>query len=115
MQDDPICSSAGCTEYKFEHKKPPYPVDYFVPNFGQDHDISNSIHAEKITAERLGHNWTWEKKEAVKTPDYKTGVPLDESIQASLKNLNQMEKKYGNWVYDDQVDYDAVQTGDQLN
>ena len=33
---DPICSSAGCTQY--QHKKTPlgYPVDYFVPNFGPD-------------------------------------------------------------------------------
>lgn len=36
LDSDPICSSAGCTQYK--HKKTPlgYDLDYFVPNFGPD-------------------------------------------------------------------------------
>jgi len=36
---DPICSSAGCTQYKLPDDGPRYPMDYFVPNFGVDHDI----------------------------------------------------------------------------
>ena len=46
IESDPICSSAGCTQYK--HKSTPlgYPIAYPVPNFGSDPDIdatSNSI------------------------------------------------------------------------
>lgn len=39
LNSDPICSSAGCTQYK--HKSTPlgYDLDYFVPNFGVDQDI----------------------------------------------------------------------------
>jgi hypothetical protein len=36
---DPICSSAGCTQYKHEDKKLPYPINYPVPSWGQDRDI----------------------------------------------------------------------------
>ena len=36
---DPICSSAGCTQYKFPKKKEDYPKDYPVPNFGVDEDV----------------------------------------------------------------------------
>lgn len=39
MQSDPICSSAGCTQYKQPEGKPDHPMDYFVPDFGVDHDI----------------------------------------------------------------------------
>jgi hypothetical protein len=31
---DPICSSAGCTEYEHPKKKKGYPMNYPVPNFG---------------------------------------------------------------------------------
>ena len=40
-QSDPICSSAGCTQYKHPDFKT-HPVDYPVPNFGGDHDILDS-------------------------------------------------------------------------
>jgi len=37
-KSDPICSSAGCTQYEHPHKDT-YKMNYFVPNFGKDHDI----------------------------------------------------------------------------
>jgi len=40
-ESDPICSSAGCTQYEHPKKKG-YPMDYFVPNFGKDHDIGTT-------------------------------------------------------------------------
>jgi hypothetical protein len=39
LNSDPICSSAGCTEYKLPDDGPKYPMDYFVPNFGVDSNI----------------------------------------------------------------------------
>jgi hypothetical protein len=38
LHDDPICSSAGCTQY-LHPKIETYPMDYFVPDFGLDHEI----------------------------------------------------------------------------
>jgi len=43
---DPICSSAGCTQYEHPLKKKGYPMNYVVPNFGEDQgvkDAANSI------------------------------------------------------------------------
>jgi len=39
---DPICSSAGCGQYK--HKTPPlgYDINYPVANFGADTDMTDS-------------------------------------------------------------------------
>ena len=42
MQSDPICSSAGCTQYKQPEGEAGHPMDYFVPNFGMDQDIMDS-------------------------------------------------------------------------
>lgn len=51
-QSDPICSSAGCSQYK--HKTTPrgYPIDYKVPNFGMDKDIAGSL-ANMPIAEKI--------------------------------------------------------------
>jgi len=42
LDSDPICSSAGCTQYK--HKKTPlgYALNYPVPNNGVDRDITDT-------------------------------------------------------------------------
>ena len=44
LKSDPICSSAGCTQYNHPNLdgKSKFPRDYFVPNFGEDFDISAS-------------------------------------------------------------------------
>ena len=49
-QSDPICSTAGCTQY--EHKKKPrgYKINYFVPHFGADADLMDN-HASLSLAE----------------------------------------------------------------
>ena len=39
LESDPICSSAGCTQYKTKKTPLGYDLDYFVPNFGVDKDI----------------------------------------------------------------------------
>ena len=46
VQSDPICSSAGCTEYKLPELDPKleWPKNYFVPNFGaMDTDIEGTF------------------------------------------------------------------------
>jgi len=58
LASDPICSSAGCTEYK-NKSVPTYPMDYFVPNFGMDHDIKKSENSEEWASKEVGHTWVW--------------------------------------------------------
>ena len=36
LESDPICSSAGCTQYRHPAKDRGYKIDYFVPHFGAD-------------------------------------------------------------------------------
>ena len=51
---DPICSSAGCTQY--EHPKVEvHPMDYFVPNFGVDQGIIDHNSALAATEKLLKH------------------------------------------------------------
>jgi len=55
MGSDPICHSAGCPE----QKKAEFPKDYRVPDFGLDHDIIDSQKHEKLTEQKLKHQWNW--------------------------------------------------------
>lgn len=41
LKDDPICSSAGCTQYKHPAFET-FPMDYPVPDFGMDHEIKQT-------------------------------------------------------------------------
>ena len=54
---DPICNSAGCTQYKFPKDKD-HPKDYFVPDFGIDPDIASTQAHEHAASGRLNHTWT---------------------------------------------------------
>ena len=38
-----------------------HPVDYFVPDFGMDHDIKSTQDHEKAASQRIGHNWQPQK------------------------------------------------------
>jgi hypothetical protein len=42
VESDPICSSAGCTQYNHKPVTLGYDIDYYVPNFGEDRDITDS-------------------------------------------------------------------------
>ena len=57
-KSDPICSSAGCTQYEHPSKDLGYKINYPVPNFGSDHDVvmtkANAAQAEAA----LGHTFT---------------------------------------------------------
>ena len=39
LKSDPICNSAGCTQY-LHPKLDDFKKNYFVPNFGRDHEIN---------------------------------------------------------------------------
>jgi hypothetical protein len=54
-QSDPICSSAGCGQYA--HPAPPAgpPMDYPVPNFGKDPDMSGTWNSLEIAEKMNNH------------------------------------------------------------
>jgi hypothetical protein len=39
VESDPICASSGCDQYLHPKGEDEPPRDYFVPDFGADHDI----------------------------------------------------------------------------
>jgi len=49
---DPICSSAGCTQYNHANKKPAYPMDYKVANHGIDRPDVQATEDSLKTAEK---------------------------------------------------------------
>ena len=46
LESDPICSSAGCDQYKHPEAPEDPPRDYFVPNFGHDPDMVSTLDHE---------------------------------------------------------------------
>ena len=70
LEDDPICSSAGCVQYL--HPKPKgNPMDYFVPNFGADNLINDATASLKWAENSTGHAWNWHKPVPLEIPEYK--------------------------------------------
>lgn len=56
-ESDPICSSAGCN-YASEKGTKTHPMNYFVPNFGQDHENVVTTDNSLAWAEKnLKHKW----------------------------------------------------------
>ena len=109
MQSDPICSSAGCSQYKQPEGPPDHPMDYKVPNFGMDKEIIGSIDDEKVASALVGHAWafktpeSWEKyRNRAKDTDYNFAPELSEEMKTSLNSAkiaeNQLDKPF-NWDF----------------
>jgi hypothetical protein len=94
LQSDPICSSAGCTQYKQPEGPAPHPMDYFVPNFGLDKkDVLWTAENERIASALVGHAWSfktpesWEKwRNRAKDAEYNFHPELSEDMRTSLAN-----------------------------
>lgn len=91
---DPICSSAGCTQYKHQKEKLGYDIDYPVANFGEDHDIKDLKHNLAIVERDLKHKLVMGTKQSkkkwhndAKDTEYDFQPKFDEDIRSSLKNL----------------------------
>ena len=93
-ESDPICSSAGCTQYK--HKKTPlgYPINYPVPNNGVDSDIVDSHKSVAQAEADLGHDWVFGTKASkakwhnvAKDTLYNFAPKLDGDMLTTSKNL----------------------------
>ena len=113
MESDPICSSAGCTQYK--HKKTPlgYDLDYAVPSFGPDPDmvgtanavsIAEAMHQHKLILGTPESKAKW--KNMAKETLYDYHPELDSHIKDSQKNLADTEDKLGHkWVIEEEDAY----------
>ena len=91
---DPICSSAGCVQYLHKHKDLGYKINYPVPNFGEDKDITDSKASLDLAEQQQGHkldlpNKKWRKPKVV---EWSHDDPLDEDAISTLKNLEDAEK-----------------------
>jgi hypothetical protein len=113
LHSDPICSSAGCTQYA--HKKTPlgYDLDYFVPSFGPDPDMVGTKNAISIAEAMHNHKIIMGTKESrakwhnvAKDTMYNFAPDLDENIRHSQKNLADSEDRLGHkWVIEDDAAY----------
>lgn len=98
LESDPICSSAGCTQYKHpDSKTAGHPMDYGVPGFGMDRDIMGSFENLKVAEGIVNHHWVGIDKDKYANPAKKTmynfAPKLDGDIIDSQGNLAATEKK----------------------
>jgi len=113
-ESDPICSSAGCTQYK--HKKTPrgYDINYPVPDFGKDPDmesvanaigIAEKVHSHKLIMGTPESKAKWHN--VAKDTDYNFAPELDEDMIHTAKHLGAAEvSNKHKWVIED-VQLDA--------
>jgi len=106
---DPICSSAGCTQYA--HKKTPrgYDIDYFVPNFGADPEVATVMdsialgekaHAHKLVMGTPESRAKWHN--VAKDTLYDYDPELDEDMKYTATHLGDTEDRLGHkWVIED--------------
>ena len=103
---DPICSSAGCTQYKHKKKALGYKINYPVPNFGRDNDINDNFASLKTAEGMIGHEFqigTAASKAKWANPAkkvlYNYNPALDGDVISTMKNLDDTEKVLGHkWV-----------------
>jgi len=107
LESDPICSSAGCTQYKHPKKKPDHDVDYPVANWGDlDVDIADHFDNLKIAEKIRGHHWDFILEKPPLNPAKKTlydySPKLDNDIVDSQNNLEGAEDRlnhdYAAWM-----------------
>lgn len=105
-ESDPICSSAGCTQYKHKKKPRGYDINYPVPNFGVDRDITDNHASLELAENALSHKleMATEKSKAkwhnvAKDTNYNFAPKLDGDIRVTQKNLGDAETSLGHsWV-----------------
>ena len=82
-------------------KKADHPTNYFVPNFGLDHDMIETKSSAQKAEKGLGHNWIIPEKPAKPHPMnyFVPNFGQDEDIKSSISNLNKAEGKLGKWNF----------------
>jgi hypothetical protein len=59
---DPVCSSAGCTQYKHKKTKRGYDINYPVANNGVDQDMMDNEASLNQAQKDLSHDWEFGTK-----------------------------------------------------
>jgi hypothetical protein len=95
VSSDPICSSAGCDQY--EHPKiKTHPMDYFVPDFGVDHDIQAAHSAIAQAETQLNHKWVpQEVKDGADKDYFVPNFGVDQDIKDTNASLDTSEGTVG--------------------
>ena len=83
-----------------------HPVDYAVPNFGQDEDVISSAGSISLAEDQLKHKWEPKLKKdmpdlhPINYPVANLGVDTSESgIDDTRKSIAQAERQLGvNWI-----------------
>jgi hypothetical protein len=109
VQSDPICNSAGCTQYGHPAPSPaqaqyppPAAIDYAVPNFGKDPDIATTANSLSIAEDMTHHKLkmgTAESKakwhNVAKDTLYDYNQPLDKDVVSTNKHISDAEDRLG--------------------
>ena len=109
LESDPICSSAGCSQYKHKKKDRGYKINYPVPNFGVDTDIIDNHASLAIAEDALSHKLIMATAQSkakwanpAKDVDYNFAPKLDADMIATAKHLSDSQDALGHkWVIDD--------------
>ena len=99
MQSDPICSSAGCTQYK-SPEVVTHPMDYFVPDFGVDQDVAYTENNIKMAEIAQGHTMAADfgmDKSTVATPRnyFVPDFGVDEDVMGVQSAIGNAEGSLG--------------------
>lgn len=101
IYSDPICHSAGCTQYLHPKPEPGHPVDYPVPNFGRDTDVITTFNSLDVAQKIRNHEWNYDgiKPKPEEPVLYHDGEELDEDINHTHAHMAAAEAKLGAWDY----------------
>jgi len=91
IESDPICSSAGCNQYKHPKKDPGYDKDYPVVNLGVDRDIIDDHENLPIAEKIVGHHWVWDDSDRPKKIKYDYSPKLEGDMIDAKVNLDLVE------------------------
>ena len=101
--DDPICSSAGCTQFKHPEEKT-HPMDYPVPSFGADPEMETTHNSIAIGEAQYNHKLImgtdeskaqWKNPAAAKENRYDFNPALDHDVKVTASNLANAEATLG--------------------
>jgi len=85
IKSDPICNSAGCTQYLHpESKEVSYPMDYGVANFGMDRDIQGNFENLGIAEAIVGHHWVGIDKDKYANPAKKVLYNFEPKLDGDI-------------------------------
>ena len=104
---DPICSSAGCGQYKHPKNDPGYDMDYPVANWGdKDTDIVQHDENLPIAEKIVGHHWNFVLEKPPLNPAKKTLYDYSPKLEGEMTDAkvnldlveNKMHHKYAEWM-----------------